>query len=324
MRKPYFLWVKKILGIGTALVDVISQVEDSTISQLNLSKGSMTLIEEEQIQEIRSSFVEPLMTSGGSVCNTVHELNYSDHDASLYGKLNNAEYGKAFLKDLQSAGIGFQGVIKEEGLPTGCCNILVSPDGERTMATHIGIGSQLHPDEVSADTLKDIDHVYMESYLWDHDLTKQTLQKVGEIAKAQNIETSLSLSDPFCVDRHRDELKKFVEDYVDIVFCNFDEAKMFSQCESMADVSAYLQNFSKKIVMTAGAEGAYYFEGDNTVYQLAIKVDNVIDTTGAGDNFAAGFLDFYLSDKSIQEAFSQGNNKASQVIQQLGPRIKRH
>ena len=324
MRKPYFLWVKKILGIGTALVDVISQVEDSTISQLNLSKGSMTLIEEEQIQEIRSSFVEPLMTSGGSVCNTVHELNYSDHNASFYGKLNNDEYGKAFLKDLQSAGIGFQGVIKEEGLPTGCCNILVSPDGERTMATHIGIGSQLHPDEVSADTLKDIDHVYMESYLWDHDLTKKTLQKVGEIAKAQNIETSLSLSDPFCVDRHRDELKKFVEDYVDIVFCNFDEAKMFSQCESMADVSAYLQNFSKKIVMTAGAEGAYYFEGDNTVYQPAIKVDNVIDTTGAGDNFAAGFLDFYLSDKSIQEALSQGNNKASQVIQQLGPRIKRH
>ena len=233
-------------------------------------------------------------------------------------------YGKAFLKDLQSAGIDFQGVIKEEDLPTGCCNILVSPDGERTMATHIGIGSQLHPDEVSVDTLKDIDHVYMESYLWDHDLTKQTLQKVGEIAKAQNIETSLSLSDPFCVDRHRDELKKFVEDYVDIVFCNFDEAKMFSECESMADVSAYLQNFSKKIVMTVGAEGAYYFEGDNTVYQPATKVDNVIDTTGAGDNFAAGFLDFYLSDKSIQEALSQGNHKASQVIQQLGPRIKRH
>ena len=324
MRKPYFLWVKKILGIGTALVDVISQVDDSTITQLKLSKGSMTLIEEDQIQEIRSSFVKPLMTSGGSVCNTVHELNYSDYNASFYGKLNNDEYGKAFLKDLQSAGIGFQGVIKEEGLPTGCCNILVSPDGERTMATHIGIGSQLHPDEVSADTLKDIDHVYMESYLWDHDLTKQTLQKVGEIAKAQNIETSLSLSDPFCVDRHRDELKKFVEDYVDIVFCNFDEAKMFSQCESMADVSAYLQNFSKKIVMTAGAEGAYYFEGDNTVFQPATKVDNVIDTTGAGDNFAAGFLDFYLSDKSIQEALSQGNNKASQVIQQLGPRIKRH
>ena len=324
MRKPYFLWVKKILGIGTALVDVISQVEDSTISQLNLSKWSITLIEEEQIQEIISSFVEPLMTSGGSVCNTVHELNYSDHDASFYGKLNNDEYGKAFLKDLQSAGIGFQGVIKEEGLPTGCCNILVSPDGERTMATHIGIGSQLHPDEVSANTIKDIDHVYMESYLWDHDLTKQTLQKVGEIAKAQNIETSLSLSYPFCVYRHRDELKKFVEDYVDIVFCNFDEAKMFSQCESMADVSAYLQNFSKKIVMTVGSEGAYYFEGDNTVYQPVSKVDNVIYTTGAGDNFAAGFLDFYLSDKSIQEALSQGNNKASQVIQQLGPRIKRH
>ena len=316
--------MKKILGIGTALVDVISQVEDSTISKLNLSKGSMTLIEEGQIQEIRASFVDPLITSGGSVCNTIHELNYSNHNASFYGKLNNDEYGKAFLDDMQSAGISFQGVIKEKDLPTGCCNILVSPDGERTMATHIGIGSQLHPDEVSTETLKGIEHVYMESYLWDHDLTKQTLQKIGEIAKSQKIETSLSLSDPFCVDRHRDELKKFVEDFIDIVFCNFDEAKMFCQCESMADVSSYLQNFSKKIVMTAGPEGAYYFERETVVHEVALKVDNVIDTTGAGDNFAAGFLDFYLSDKSIQEALTQGNSRASQVIQQLGPRIKRH
>ena len=316
--------MKKILGIGTALVDVISQVEDSTISQLNLSKGSMTLIEESQIQKIRASFVDPLITSGGSVCNTIHELNYSTHHASFYGKLNNDEYGRAFLDDMQSAGISFQGVIKEKDLPTGCCNILVSPDGERTMATHIGIGSQLHPEEVSTETLDDIDHIYMESYLWDHDLTKQTLQKVGEIAKSQKIETSLSLSDPFCVDRHRDELKKFVEEYIDIVFCNFDEAKMFCQCESMADVSTYLQNFSKKIVMTAGPEGAYYFEGKKVVHEAAMKVDNVIDTTGAGDNFAAGFLDCYLSDKSIQEALIQGNSRASQVIQQLGPRIKRH
>ena len=316
--------MKKILGIGTALVDVISQVEDSTINKLNLSKGSMTLIEESQIQKIRASFIDPLITSGGSVCNTIHELNYSNHNASFYGKLNNDEYGKAFLDDMQSAGISFQGVIKEKDLPTGCCNILVSPDGERTMATHIGIGSQLHPDEVSTETLKGIDHVYMESYLWDHDLTKQTLQRVGEIAKSQKIETSLSLSDPFCVDRHRDELKKFVEEYIDIVFCNFDEAKMFCRCESMADVSAYLQNFSKKIVMTAGPEGAYYFERETVVHEVALKVDNVIDTTGAGDNFAAGFLDFYLSNKPIQEALIQGNSRAAQVIQQLGPRIKRH
>ena len=129
---------------------------------------------------------------------------------------------------------------------------------------------------------------------------------------------------PLLDKRFEDELKRFVEEYIDIVFCNFDEAKMFCQCESMADVSAYLQNFSKKIVMTAGPEGAYYFEGETVVHEVALKVDNVIDTTGAGDNFAAGFLDFYLSDKSIQEALTQGNSRASQVIQQLGPRIKRH
>ena len=316
--------MKKILGVGTALVDVICQVDDNTIKNLNLTKGSMTLIEESQIQEIRSNFSEPLITSGGSVCNTIHELNYSSHEASFYGKVNNDEYGKAFIDDLKSAEIKFLGVIKDNNLPTGCCNILVSPDGERTMATHIGIGSQLDPNEITAKTIEGIDHIYMESYLWDHELTKKTLQMFGEMAKSKNIETSLSLSDPFCVERHRDELINFIDNNINLVFCNFDEAKMYSQCDSMADVSSYLQSSSKKIAMTAGAEGAYFFDGQNITHQPAQKINNVIDTTGAGDNFAAGFLDFYLSGNSIDDALKQGNLRASEVIQQLGPRIKRH
>ena len=316
--------MKKILGVGTALVDVICQVDDSTISALNLTKGSMTLIEESQIQEIRSHFKNPLITSGGSVCNTIHELNYTSHEAAFYGKVSEDEYGQAFIQDLEKASIAYKGVIKKNDLPTGCCNILVSPDGERTMATHIGIGSQLHPDELTKDSLQGIDHIYMESYLWDHDLTKQTLKKVGTIAKAMNIETSLSLSDPFCVDRHRDELQSFIEEYVDLVFCNFDEAKRFAQSETMADVSVFFQSFEKKIAMTTGAEGAYYFHGKSVAHQPAQKITHVIDTTGAGDNFAAGFLDQYLLNKTIEEALAQGNARAAEVIQQLGPRIKRH
>ena len=316
--------MKKILGVGTALVDVICQVDDSTISALNLTKGSMTLIEESQIQEIRSHFKNPLITSGGSVCNTIHELNYTSHEAAFYGKVSEDEYGQAFIQDLEKASITYKGVIKKNDLPTGCCNILVSPDGERTMATHIGIGSQLHPDELTEDSLQGIDHIYMESYLWDHDLTKQTLKKVGTIAKAMNIETSLSLSDPFCVDRHRDELQSFIEEYVDLVFCNFDEAKRFTQSETMADVSVFFQSFEKKIAMTTGAEGAYYFHGKSVAHQPAQKITHVIDTTGAGDNFAAGFLDQYLLNKTIEEALAQGNARAAEVIQQLGPRIKRH
>ena len=310
--------------MGTALVDVICQVDDSTISALNLTKGSMTLIEESQIQEIRSHFKNPLITSGGSVCNTIHELNYTSHEAAFYGKVSEDEYGQAFIQDLEKASIAYKGVIKKNDLPTGCCNILVSPDGERTMATHIGIGSQLHPNELSEESLQGIDHIYMESYLWDHDLTKQTLKKVGTIAKAMNIETSLSLSDPFCVDRHRDELQSFIEEYVDLVFCNFDEAKRFAQSETMADVSVFFQSFEKKIAMTAGAEGAYYFHGKSVAHQPAQKITHVIDTTGAGDNFAAGFLDQYLLNKTIEEALAQGNARAAEVIQQLGPRIKRH
>lgn len=316
--------MKKILGVGTALVDVICQVDDSTISALNLTKGSMTLIEESQIQEIRSHFKNPLITSGGSVCNTIHELNYTSHEAAFYGKVSEDEYGQAFIQDLEKASIAYKGVIKKNDLPTGCCNILVSPDGERTMATHIGIGSQLHPNELSEESLQGIDHIYMESYLWDHDLTKQTLKKVGTIAKAMNIETSLSLSDPFCVDRHRDELQSFIEEYVDLVFCNFDEAKRFAQSQTMADVSVFFQSFEKKIAMTTGAEGAYYFHGKSVAHQPAQKITHVIDTTGAGDNFAAGFLDQYLLNKTIEEALAQGNARAAEVIQQLGPRIKRH
>ena len=315
--------MKKILGVGTALVDVICQVEDNIISDLNLSKGSMTLIEESQIQNIRSNFTNPLITSGGSVCNTVHELNFGSHEASFYGKVSDDEYGNAFIQDLEKANISFKGVSRKSDLPTGCCNILVSPDGERTMATHIGIGSQLQPDEVSENILDNIDHMYMESYLWDHELTKKTLKKFGDIAKSKNIEISLSLSDPFCVDRHRDELNNFVKENVDLVFCNFDEAKMFSQSETMADVSSFFKDYGKKIVMTSGAEGAYFFYNDDVSHQPSKKIENVVDTTGAGDNFAAGFLDFYLSGKSVDEALINGNTRAVEVIQQLGPRIKR-
>ena len=315
--------MKKILGVGTALVDVICQVEDNIISDLNLSKGSMTLIEESQIQNIRSNFTNPLITSGGSVCNTVHELNFGSHEASFYGKVSDDEYGNAFIQDLEKANISFKGVSRKSDLPTGCCNILVSPDGERTMATHIGIGSQLQPDEVSEDVLDNIDHMYMESYLWDHELTKKTLKKFGDIAKSKNTEISLSLSDPFCVDRHRDELNNFIKENVDLVFCNFDEAKMFSQSETMADVSSFFKDYGKKIVMTSGAEGAYFFYNDDVSHQPSKKIENVIDTTGAGDNFAAGFLDFYLSGKSVDEALINGNTRAVEVIQQLGPRIKR-
>ena len=315
--------MKKILGVGTALVDVICQVEDNIISNLNLSKGSMTLIEESQIQKIRANFTNPLITSGGSVCNTVHELNFGSHEASFYGKVSDDEYGNAFIQDLEKANISFKGVSRKSDLPTGCCNILVSPDGERTMATHIGIGSQLQPDEVSENILDNIDHMYMESYLWDHELTKKTLKKFGDIARSKNIEISLSLSDPFCVDRHRDELNNFIKENVDLVFCNFDEAKMFSQSETMADVSSFFKDYGKKIVMTSGAEGAYFFYNDDVSHQPSKKIENVIDTTGAGDNFAAGFLDFYLSGKSVDEALINGNTRAVEVIQQLGPRIKR-
>lgn len=316
--------MKKILGVGTALVDIISKVEDKIIPKLGLTKGSMSLIEESQISEIRSFFDNPIITSGGSACNTIHELNQSEHEASFFGKLNDDNYGNAFIKDMENANISFLGIKEKNSLPTGCCNILVSEDGERTMATHIGIGSQLSPEDIKENIFQDINHVYVEAYLWDHQLTKQALQKIGELSKKLNFELSFSLSDPFCVTRNRDEFEEYIAKYVDLVFCNFEEAKEFAKSETMNDIAQYFYFLKKKFVMTSGEDGAYYFHQGNVIHNRGLKVEEVLDTTGAGDNFAAGFLEKYLSNKSdIKAALENGNNKASYVIQQIGSRIKR-
>ncbi|MAV82214.1 MAG: hypothetical protein CMI90_01965 [Pelagibacteraceae bacterium] len=316
--------MQKILGIGTALVDIISKVQDPIISKLSLNKGSMSLIEENQISQIRSYFKNPLITSGGSVCNTIHELNNSKHEALFFGKLNDDDYGKAFVKDMEEANISFLGVKEKNSLPTGCCNILVTEDGERTMATYIGIGSQLSPEDIKEKTFNNINHVYIEAYLWDHNLTKKALEKVGQLSKKLNFELSFSLSDPFCVVRNRTELQEYITKNVDLIFCNFEEAKEFTQSENMNDIAKYFGHLKKKFVMTCGGEGAYYFNLDKVIHESALKVKNVVDTTGAGDNFAAGFLEVYLDNSSnIKEALKNGNNKAAEVIQQLGPRIKR-
>jgi sugar/nucleoside kinase (ribokinase family) len=316
--------MKKILGVGTALVDIIAQVDDEIIKKLDLNKGSMSLIEENQISKIREYFNNPTITSGGSVCNTIHELSNSSHEASFFGKVNDDDYGRAFLKDMEDAKIPFLGIKEKNSLPTGCCNILVTNDGERTMATHIGIGSQLSVQDIVKEKFQGVDHVYMEAYLWDHELTKAALKKVGELSKELKFELSFSLSDSFCVMRNRSELEEFISNNVDLVFCNLEEAKGFSQSEHMSDVAQYFHHLNKKFVMTSGKEGGYFFHENKVVHEKAKIVKSVIDTTGAGDNFAAGFLEKYLLDSPIKESLENGHQKSSLVIQQLGSRIKRN
>jgi sugar/nucleoside kinase (ribokinase family) len=176
--------------------------------------------------------------------------------------------------------------------------------------------------DINKEIFQGIDHVYMEAYLWDHDLTKAALKKVGELSKELKFELSFSLSDPFCVMRNRLELEDFISSNVDLVFCNLEEAKEFSQSEHMSDIAQYFQHINKKFVMTSGKEGGYFFHEGEVVHEEAKIVQSVVDTTGAGDNFAAGFLEKYLLSNSIKESLEHGHNKASLVIQQLGSRIK--
>ena len=312
---------KKVLGVGTALVDVIEQVSDETITNLNLHKGTMALIDNNDVGRIKKEIHSPTITSGGSVCNTVYELQRSGSPSAFFGKITNDDYGNAFFESMQEIGLEFRGSKNDYDQGTGCCHIFVTPDGERTMATHIGIGSQLQPSDINENILDDIKHVYLETYLWDHDLTKKTLMEISKRAKELSIEVSMSLSDPFCVQRHREELLEFIKQNVDLVFCNFDEASEISESKDLEEIKNFMSALGCKTVLTNGAEGAHFISKEYTDFVSAEKVQNVIDTTGAGDNFAAGFLSKYIQGENIRVSLESGHEKASQVIQKIGPRL---
>lgn len=313
--------MKKVLGIGTALVDIIGKVEESSLGKLGLSKGTMTLINPADIPLIREEILDPIITSGGSVCNTIYEVARSGYPAVFFGKISNDEYGDAFYQDLNKSGIEFSGQKGDYPISTGCCHVLVTSEGERTMATYIGIGSQLEPSDIHDDTFDDIGHVYLETYLWDHQLSRETLITVGKLASQKGFELSISLSDSLCVKRNRDTLLEFITQYIDLIFCNYEEAVALSGKSEITDIKEFMHNLNIKMVMTHGSLGVYYFEKNGDLYLESNLVENVLDTTGAGDNFVAGFLIEHLQEHSILDALKSGHNRASQVIVKMGPRL---
>ena len=313
--------IKKVLGIGTALVDIIGKVNESSLTKLGLSKGAMTLINPSDIPFIREEISDPIITSGGSVCNTIYEIARSGYPACFFGKISNDEYGDSFYQDLNKSGITFSGQKGDYSISTGCCHVLVTSDGERTMATYIGIGSQLEPSDIQDDTFDNIGHVYLETYLWEHPLSRETLIEVGELSKKGDFELSISLSDPLCVTRNRDSLLKFITQYIDLVFCNYEEAVALSKKIEITDIKEFMHNLNIKMVMTHGSLGVYYFDKNDDLYLESNLVENVLDTTGAGDNFVAGFLIEYLQGHTILDALKSGHNRASQVIVKMGPRL---
>lgn len=309
-----------VLGIGNAIVDVISTVDDEFLSENRLIKGSMQLIDEKKAQDIYDIMGPGTEVSGGSAANTVAGLASFGNRAAFFGKIRADQLGNVFRHDISAAGVNFETPGAEDGPETARCLILVTPDGERTMNTFLGACVEFGPGDVDENIVRDSKVTYMEGYLWDPDQAKQAFLKAAEVARSAGREVSLSLSDSFCVDRHRDSFLELIRRDVDILFANEDEIKSLYQVNSFDEALQAVRKDCKLAALTRSRAGSVIVSKDEVHVVEARRIDQVIDTTGAGDLYAAGFFAGYTNGKDLARCGHLGALAASEVISHIGAR----
>jgi sugar/nucleoside kinase (ribokinase family) len=310
-----------VVGIGNALVDVISHAGDDFIHRYELVKGSMTLVDRDRAVYLYRALGGAIEMSGGSAANTMCGVASFGGRAAYIGKVNSGDdLGEVFGHDLRAVGVSFHGGTGAAEEPTGRCIIVVTPDAERTMNTYLGVSSLLSPEDLDIDIIASGAVLYMEGYLFDRDDAKAAFRLAARTAHAHGRKVSLSLSDSFCVDRHRADFRALVADDVDILFGNRDELLSLYETTSFDDAVAAVRNESTLAVCTIGAEGCLVISADEVLHVPARPVDNVLDTTGAGDLFAAGFLYGYTRQASLAECAAYGAVAAAEIISHVGPR----
>jgi sugar/nucleoside kinase (ribokinase family) len=309
-----------VVGIGNALVDVIAHADDQFIHRHELVKGSMTLIDTERAVYLYEALGGAMEMSGGSAANTMTGIASLGGRAAYVGKVHDDDLGRVFGHDLRAVGVQFKPGAPADGTPTGRCIIVVTPDAQRTMNTYLGVSSLLEPSDVDTDTVAEGAVLYMEGYLFDRDDAKAAFRHAAATAHAHDRKVSLTLSDSFCVDRHRDDFMALVREDVDILFGNRDELCSLYQHDDFEACLQRVRAHCSMAVITDGAEGCMVVTGDGIVTAAAEPVDRVLDTTGAGDLFAAGFLYGYTRNAPIGECARIGAIAASEVISHVGPR----
>lgn len=309
-----------VVGIGNALVDVIAHADDSFLDTHELVKGSMTLIETERAVELYRALGSAVEMSGGSAANTMCGIASFGGRAAYVGKVNDDELGAVFGHDLLAVGVTFRPGGTDESVPTGRCIIVVTPDAQRTMNTYLGTSSLLCVPDVDEETVAAGKVLYMEGYLFDRDDAKKAFRHAASIAHANDRKVSLTLSDSFCVDRHRDDFLALVRDEVDLLFGNTAELLSLYQTDSFDDAVDALRADCPLAAITASADGSYIVTPDDVIHVRAEPVRKVIDTTGAGDLYAAGFLRGLTSGQSLRECGRLGSVAAAEVISHVGPR----
>ena len=312
---------KKILGIGNAIVDVFAKVNDDFLLKNNLTKGSMKLIEKEEFESLKSTIKIEKIEAGGSVANTMAGIAYLGGNPSFIGKINSDEFGKIYKKSLEKINVNFLYSEKDENLLTGASIILITPDSERTMCTYLGISSQLSKEDINEDYIKDYEIIFLEGYLWDKGMSEEMFKHVINLAKRNNIQIAMSLSDIFCVTRHREDFFKLLKNDLNILIGNENEINELMQKNNLLDSMNELKNINKLIIITRSENGSVTVLNNEITNCESVKVEKVLDLTGAGDLFAAGFLKEYLDKSNIKKCLQTGSNLAAKIIQKVGARL---
>ena len=312
---------KKILGIGNAIVDVFVKVDDNFLSKNNLTKGSMKLIEKAEFETLKDTIKIEKIEAGGSVANTIAGISYLGGNSSFIGKVNSDEFGRVYKKSLEKIKVNFYYSEKSENLSTGASIIFITPDSERTMCTYLGISSQLSKEDINEDKIKDHELIFLEGYLWDKGKSEEMFKHVINLAKKNNTKIAMSLSDIFCVTRHRNDFFKLLVNDLNILIGNENEINELVQKDNLLASINELKKINKIVVITRGENGSLVILNNEITKCESIKVKKVLDLTGAGDLFASGFLKEYLDESNINKCLQTGSELASKIIEKIGARL---
>jgi sugar/nucleoside kinase (ribokinase family) len=308
-----------VVGIGNALVDVLDHKPHDFIERHDLAKGTMSLIEEDRAHQLYRAMEPALQMSGGSAANTMVGIASLGGSAAYIGRVRDDELGRVFAEDLRATGVEFSVPPAIEGPPTGRCVIVVTPDAERTMNTYLGASTDLGPEDVDPDLIARAKLVYLEGYLWDRPSAKEAFREAARLAHAAGRQVALTLSDPFCVDRHRESFVELIDGAVDVLFANSEEVTSLFQVSGFDEALKQLRGRVSVAAVTCGAQGSVVLAGDD-LHRVASYPVPVLDTTGAGDMYAAGFLHGLAQGWDLPECGWLGSATAARIIAQTGAR----
>ena len=313
---------KKILGIGNAIVDVLAKVDDEFLIKRNFIKGSMKLINKTEFEDLKKNIKIEKIVAGGSVANTMSGIAYLKGSPSFVGKINSDSFGEIYKKSLEDINVKFSYLQKNENLSTGASIILITPDSERTMCTYLGISSHLSDSDINENNIINNELIFLEGYLWDKGTSEKMFKHAINMAKQNKVKIAMSLSDIFCVTRHKEDFSNLLKNDLDILIGNEKEINELTNEKNLSDSINQLKKLNKLIVVTRSENGSLAIKNNEIIKCDSKKVNKILDLTGAGDLFAAGFLKEYLEKSEIKKCLMAGSELASKIIQKIGARLE--